>query len=213
MSVAQYADFFTADALADYASDMRLAKDIPRPANSHFSFTKKSDPRSSAAQDPDDKSQLLLVIGVLGVLNRFFDFPFLRASVFLWNSLFSRLIFGLISRHLKEEAWDYRLLTGYVASIKKEKVKSANTTAASSYKMQVVCRLPWWSKQHDEMRYVFVRVNTFTSAWCPRLYTSETSAHLSVSEISSFLRCSFNLQPLKTTNFLTTASLFYPRSQ
>ena len=91
--------------------------------------------------------------------------------------------FSLISHHpgsfhAKENAWQYRLLLGYVASIKKEAAKSGNTTESSSYKMQVVCKIPWWSAKHDEMRYIWCRVNAFTSSWCPRLYSADTSAHL-----------------------------------
>ena len=84
-----------------------------------------------------------------------------------------------------ERSWDYRLLIGYIASIKHERedVLSANTDAA--YNMQVVCKMPWWSRDDYEIQYIFVRVNAYASGYNPKAYAPYRN-------ISSFKIFGFN---------------------
>ena len=60
------------------------------------------------------------------------------------------------------------MLILYIASMKKivPEKKSANTDTA--YLFQVVCKMPWWGDSAHEVRYIFVRVNAYASAWFPR---------------------------------------------
>ena len=47
----------------------------------------------------------------------------------------------------------------------------------TTYSLQIICKLPWWCEELGELKYSFVRVNAFSSAWAPRNATPGLTAH------------------------------------
>ena len=59
-SIVEVSEYFTADMMSKYSSDMSLTSLIPRPDYGKFLFPKKWDTVNKVELNEDDKSQILL---------------------------------------------------------------------------------------------------------------------------------------------------------
>ena len=151
-AVEDFAEHFSADKLIAYDWDMSKTKWIPRPPHATYCFPRKYDGAANKVLGEEDKSQIPLCIG--------------KENSWQYRSLidFREIPFRFLF-------WGRFRTAGYVASIKKEVVQSANTETA--YNMQIVRKLPWWDRDAGTVHYSFTRVDAYSSGYTPRAYSPE----------------------------------------